>query len=110
MKHDKLVITLFSVCGLLLVASTLIAVLGLPLDSGALILRFDNYRNETTWTGGISVLFAVIGAAVVILLGNLLLVEHIYPKEKFLAYVISAGSLVVSVFFLLAILAITFIN
>ena len=110
MKQDRLVITLFTLCGLLLVASTLIAVLGLPLDSGALILRFDNYRNEITWTGDISVLFAVIGVAALVLLGNLLLVGHIYPKEKFLAYVISAGSLVVSGLFFLAILAITFIN
>lgn len=110
MRHDRLVILLFGLSGLFLIASTLVAVLGLPLDAGALILRFDSYRNEIAWAGNIGVLFAVIGGVGLILLGNIFLASHIYPKEKFLSYLISAGSLAVSILFFLAVSSITFIN
>lgn len=94
----------------MVVLSVFVALLGLPTGAGDVIIRFDNYHNEVLWAGSIGLFFGVIGVIVVMVLLNLFLARHIYEKERFLAYVLAAGTATVTFLFLVATLGIAFIN
>ncbi|MDP3953576.1 MAG: hypothetical protein Q8P99_02030 [bacterium] len=110
MIKDKLILTFFGLSGLMLLISGLVALVGLPSDAGDIIIRFDNYHNEVIWAGSLGLFFGVIGVMLVTVVLNLILVRHIYDKERFLAYLLSSGTLAVAFLFLVATLGIAFIN
>lgn len=110
MIKDKIVLISFVFSGLMLLVSSLVALFGLPMNSGDIIIRFDNYHDQVVWTGSFALFFGVILTAVIVVLANWFLVVHIYPKERFLAYLLSAGTGVVSLLFLVGTFAITLIN
>src|SRR3990167_9348752 len=96
MIKDKIVLWSFVFSGLILSISAFVALLSLPVNSGDIIIRFDNYHNEVVWAGSLLIFFGVILTAAVVVLMNLLLVRHIYEKERFLAYLLSIGTGAVS--------------
>ncbi len=110
MIKDKIVLGSFIFSGLMLLISSLVALLSLPINTGDIIIRFDNYHNEVVWAGSFILFFGVILTAAAVVLMNLLLVRHIYGRERFLAYLLSAGTGAVSLLFLVGTLAITLIN
>ncbi|MEX2054254.1 MAG: hypothetical protein WD883_01820 [Candidatus Colwellbacteria bacterium] len=110
MTKDKLILSLFGSSGLMLLISALVALMGLPSGAGNIIIRFDNYHNEVVWAGSLGLFFGVIGVMLTVAILNLALVKHIYDKERFLAYLLSAGTLAVTFLFLVATLGIALIN
>jgi len=110
MIKDKIVLGSFIFSGLMLLISSLVALLSLPINSGDIIIRFDNYHNEVIWAGSFGLFFGVILTAAAVVLMNLMLVHHIYKRERFLAYLLSTGTGAVSLLFLVGTLAITLIN
>jgi len=110
MIKDKIVLGSFIFSGLMLLISSLVALLSLPVGSGDIIIRFDNYHNEVVWTGSLLLFLGVILTAAIVVLMNLLLVRHLYGKERFLAYLLSTATGAVSLLFLVGTLAITLIN
>lgn len=110
MIKDKIVLGSFIFSGLMLLSSFLVAVLGLPMGTGDIIIRFDNYHNEVVWAGSFALFLGVILAAGILVLINLFLVNHIYERERFLAYLLSTGTAAVALLFLVATVAITLIN
>jgi hypothetical protein len=107
---DSIIRSLFGLSILLLAFSGIIAVLNLPLDSGAIIIRFDSYHDEVVWADSVGVFFGVIGLALFMVIVNFLLAREVYDRRRFLSYIIGAGTLVVASLFLVATLAVTLIN
>lgn len=110
MIKDKIILWSFIFSGAMLLISSLVALFSLPINAGDIIIRFDNYHNEVVWAGSFALFFGVILTAVVLVLMNLMLVHHIYKRERFLAYLLSAGTGAISLLFLVGTLAITLIN
>ena len=110
MIKDKIVLGSFLFSGVMLLVSSLVALLSLPINAGDIIIRFDNYHNEIVWAGSFALFFGVILTAAAVVLMNLMLVHHIYKRERFLAYLLSAGTGAVSLLFLVGTLDITLIN
>jgi|SRR3989344_7024951 len=110
MIRDKIVLGSFIFSGVMLLASVFVAILGLPMNVGDVIIRFDNYHNEVVWAGSFTLFLGVILAAGIVVGINLFLVNHIYERERFLAYLLCAGTGAVSLLFLVATVAITLIN
>ena len=110
MKRDKLILTFFGLSGFMILLSGIAALLAIPSDAGDIIIRFDNYHNEVVWAGSLGLFFGVIGTMLLVVILNLILVRHIYDKERFLAYLLSAGTTAITFLFLVATLGIAFIN
>ncbi|OGY57273.1 MAG: hypothetical protein A2Y84_00925 [Candidatus Colwellbacteria bacterium RBG_13_48_8] len=110
MLRDGALVLLFGSSIALLIISSLLASLGLPLASGELILRFDKFRDEVVWTGGVGTYYGIWGILAVIILINAFLCHQVYDKVKILAYVIGVGTLTVTVLFLIATGHITALN
>ena len=110
MIKDRIVSGSFVFSGLMLMISRIVALLSLPTNAGDIIIRFDNYHNEVVWAGSFALFFGVILTAAAVVLINFLLVRHIYPKERFLAYLLSVGTGAVSLLFAVGTFAITLIN
>ncbi len=110
MIKDKIVLWSFVLSGLMVLTSFMVAFLGLPINAGDIIIRFDNYHNEIVWAGSFTLFLGVILTSGIVVLMNLFLVRHIYGKELFLARLLSVGTAVVSILFLVGTLAIALIN
>lgn len=110
MIKDRIIWSLFGGSVLVLIFSGIAVSLGIPLDTGPLIIRFDNYHNQVALTGGLSTIGIVFGFMAILLAINLFLAHQIYDRDKFLSYMLGLGSLVVSVFFLFATVAISLFN
>lgn len=110
MREDRIVFWPFVFSGVMLVMSIIVAVVGLPTNAGDIIIRFDNYHNEVVWAGSFTLFMGVIATAGIVVLTNLLLVRHIYDRERFLAYLLSLGTGAVSLLFLVGVIAIALIN
>lgn len=110
MARNKIILWSFVFSGLMLLASTLVAFLSLPVSSGDIIIRFDNYHNEIVWAGSLAVFLGVILIAAVVVAANFFLTRHIYERERFLAYVLAVGTGAVSFLFLVGTVAVAFIN
>jgi len=109
-KKDKLVLILFGFSFFMVVASAVVALVGLPIGAGDVIIRFDNYHNEVVWAGSFGLFFGVIGVVLFMVVLNLLLAHHIYNRERFLSYILGAGTSAVTFLFFVATLGIAFIN
>ncbi|PIR98527.1 MAG: hypothetical protein COT88_01145 [Candidatus Colwellbacteria bacterium CG10_big_fil_rev_8_21_14_0_10_41_28] len=110
MFKDKIILSLFVGSILLIILSSIVISLGLPVGTGALIIRFDNYHNQVDLVGGLSVLGLILGLMIAILVINLFLSHQVYERDKTISYIIALGNLVVSIFFFFASIAITLIN
>jgi|SRR3989344_7061869 len=110
MIKDRIVLWSFIFSGSMLLVSSIVVLLSLPMNAGDIIIRFDNYHNEVVWAGSFALFFGVILTAVVVALMNFFLVRHIYARERFLAYLLCVGTGAISLLFLVGTLAITLIN
>lgn len=110
MIKDKIIVYPFAISAILLLLSGLVAIAALPVDSGDIIIRFDNYHNEVLWAGSIGTFLGVVAVALAVVVVNFMLAQQIYSKERFIAYLLGAGSLVISTLFVIATFAVTLIN
>ena len=110
MSKDKPLISIYGLSFFLVSLSVIVALLGLPFNSGDIIIRFDNYHNEVIWSGSPSIFFGIIGVVFFVIFMNMWLSNYIYDKEKFFSYLLGAGTVIVSLFFLIATFAISLIN
>lgn len=110
MKRDRVVVTAFSVSLFFVVLSGIVATMGLPLDSGDLIIRFDNYHNRVIWTGSVGTYFGVIGLVLVMVGLNFFLAKQVWERERFISYALAVGTLAVTLLFLIATFAVSLIN
>lgn len=110
MKKDKFIIYTFGISLAFLVISGLTAFLGLPTETGDLILRFSNFEEEGIWRGGVSIFYGILSLVLVMAAVNFILARYIYDREKFLSYVLAAGTAVITFLFLIATGSIAFLN
>src|SRR3990167_3343161 len=101
MLRNKLIVLMFGGGVLLLVASALIGLVGLPQEpGGSLIIRFDPVKNEA----------GLLGTVAFIIILNFVLALEVYNREKFLSYAIGAVTLLITLLFLVASVNIAGIN
>ena len=110
MLKDKFIVYVFSLSFAFLVISGLVAFVGLPTGSGNLILRFDNFHNEVIWAGSVSIFYGILGTTIIISAINFMLAKHIYEKEKFVSYIFTVGTGIITLLFLIAAGSIALIN
>ncbi|OGY57747.1 MAG: hypothetical protein A3C03_00030 [Candidatus Colwellbacteria bacterium RIFCSPHIGHO2_02_FULL_45_17] len=111
MLRNKLIVLMFGGGVLLLVASALIGLVGLPQEpGGSLIIRFDPVKNEAGLLGGSGTFFGLLGTVAFIIILNFVLALEVYNREKFLSYAIGAVTLLITLLFLVASVNIAGIN
>jgi len=77
--------------------------------SGPIIIHFDDF-NGIDFVGGKAEVFGVLTVNFVMSMINFLLAEFIYQRERFMSYLISFATLVISILFLVVIAVIGSIN
>ena len=96
---------------LLLIASAIIGLVGLPQDAGGpLIIRFDASSNEAGLLGDAGTFFGLFGTVVFMVILNFILALEVYSREKFLSYAIGATTVLITFLFLIASINIAGIN
>lgn len=96
---------------MLLVASAVIGLVGLPQEAGGpLIIRFDTVTNEAQLLGGQGTFYGLLGTVIFMLGLNLFLALEVYKREKFLSYAIGATTVLITLLFLVASVNIAEIN
>ena len=107
---DKQINLYFGLSLAMVVMSAVVASLGLPVDTGDIIIQFDNYHDEVIWAGSVGVFFGIVLMAALIVVINYLLARHIYEKEHFMAQLLGVGTIIVTGLFLLATFSVALIN
>jgi len=111
MLKNKHITLMFGGSALLLVASAIIGLVGLPQEAGGpLIIRFDAASNEAGLLGGQGTFFGLLGTVVFMVALNFFLALEVYKREKFLSYAIGATTLLITLLFLVASISIAGIN
>jgi len=111
MLKNKHLMLMFGASALLLIASAIIGLVGLPQEAGGpLIIRFDPATDEAGLLGGQGTFFGLLGTVVFILLLNFFLALEVYKREKFLSYAIGATTVLITLLFLIASVNIANIN
>ena len=110
MLKDKFIVSLFGLSVAFLFLAALIGSIGLPGSQGLLILRFDKFAEGANLIGGLRTVFGFGVVAAFVVFVNFLLAWEIYNRERFLAYVIAAATLIVSFLFLVAVSGIVAVN
>ena len=111
MIRNKFIVLMFSGSILLLIASAIVGLVGLPQEPGGpLIIRFDVASHEAGLLGDSGTFFGVLGTIVFMAVLNFILALEVYGREKFLSYAIGATTLLITVLFLIASINITSIN
>lgn len=77
--------------------------------AGPLIIHFDAFKG-IDWVGSRIDVFGIFISALVMFLINVFLANFIYERERFLSYLFSFASLVLSILFLAAIITINSVN
>jgi len=111
MLKNRFIVLMFGGSVLLIIASSIIGLVGLPQEPGGpLIIKFDPATNEADLLGDSGTFFGVLGTIVFIAVLNFILALEVYNREKFLSYAIGATTLLISLLFLVASINITNIN
>lgn len=111
MMRNKAILTLFGGSVLLLLVAALVGFVGLPQEPGGLLVfRFDAASDRVALLGGIGNFFGLLGVAAVIVALNFFLALEVYGRERFLSYVFAAGTLAISILFLVVAVTITAAN
>jgi hypothetical protein len=76
---------------------------------GPVIIHFD-FFNGIDFVGGNGEVFGILAVDFVIVTINFLLAEFIYQRERFMSYLISFATLILSILFLVVIAVISSIN
>ncbi len=111
MIKNKVIVSLFGASLVFLAISAMVAASGLPQgEVGSLILRFDKAANQAELFGGIGIFYGIFGVVIFIVVANLVLALIVYEREKFLSYMLGAGTLLFSTLFSIAAYIITSAN
>jgi len=111
MIKNRFIALMFGGSALLLIASSVIGLVGLPQEPGGpLILRFNISTNEADLIGNAGTFFGVLGTVLFIAVLNFILALEVYKREKFLSYAIGAVTLLITILFLVASINITGVN
>ena len=108
-KNIKPLFYPFLISGVLILAALVWAVLNLYKINNLLIMRYDSYKG-IDFLGDKSDVYSLIGILAVMIILNAWLVNRVYFRERFLAYLLSFSSLVLSVLILIGVFAIISIN
>jgi len=109
LKKDRVLAYSFGASFLALLLSWILAYVNFFKTGNLLIMHFDSYKG-TDFLGDKSYLYNVLGAAAVILFLNFWLAGRVYFKERFLSYMLSVFSLILSLLILIAVFVIISIN
>ncbi len=111
MLRNKHILLMFGGSVLLLIASSIIGLVGLPQEPGGqLIIRLSAATNEPGLLGGQGTFFGLLGTVAFIAALNFFLALEVYGREKFLSYAIGAATVLISGLFLIASINIAGIN
>lgn len=109
MLRNPIIIATFGLSIVLILIATLVVSLGLYGLDGPFIIHF-NYLGEADFIGGSADSRNIIIIAAVTIFTNTALAFRLYSQEKFLAYVFSGASLLISIFTLTAAYLISSVN
>lgn len=108
-KNIKLLFYPFITSSGLILVALILAVSNLYKINNLLIMHFDGYRG-IDFLGEKSDVFSLIGISISMIILNAWLANRFYFRERFLAYLLSFSSLVLSVLILIGVFAIISIN
>lgn len=77
--------------------------------SGPIIIHFD-FFNGIDFVGGKGEVFGILAVDFAITAINFLLAEFIYQRERFMSYLISFATLVLTILFLIVVVAVSSVN
>ncbi len=100
MLRDRVILSFFGLSAALVILSILFIFLGLGRTSGELILSFDS-EGKIKFIGNFWTAIAIFMVALGILLINFALASEVYNRERFLSYILGAGSLFFSILVLI---------
>ncbi|HEY4498098.1 MAG TPA: hypothetical protein VJA63_00465 [Candidatus Paceibacterota bacterium] len=102
MVKDRLILFFFLSSFLFITLAGLVGYVGLPQNPGGpLIIKLNRSSDQIDLAGGVGTFFGVLGVVFTMFLINLFLAWQIYQRDRFFSYVIGAGTLVVSLLFLI---------
>jgi hypothetical protein len=103
MLKNRIIVILFGLSILAMAVSAVIGEIGLPqTDVGTFILRFNPSTDRAEFLGENSTFFGIFGVVSSVIVTNFLLASMIYNRERFLSYMLAAGTLIISVIFIMA--------
>lgn len=108
-KNTKLLFYPFLISGGLILIALIAAVLNFYKISNLLIMHYDGYKG-IDFLGEKNDVFSLIGISAVIIILNIWLANRVYFRERFLAYLFSFSSLVISLLILIGVFAIISVN
>jgi hypothetical protein len=108
-KNIKPLFYPFLISGGLILMALVLAFLNFYKISNLLIMHYDGYRG-IDFLGDKGDVFSLIGISAVMVILNIGLASRVYFRERFLAYLFSFSSLILSVLILIGVFAIISIN
>ncbi|MBI2592791.1 MAG: hypothetical protein HYW37_01335 [Candidatus Colwellbacteria bacterium] len=96
MFRNQTVISFFGLSVLLVLASAAVIFLGLQGKQGPFIIHFSQY-GQIVFKGGLETVFTIVGVTGILTLMNFVLAYEIYSRERFLSYILAAGSFFVAI-------------
>lgn len=96
MLRDRIIISFFVLALVLALLSLGVISLGLRGENGPFIIHY-NQEGQVDFSGDIALVYGILGVALVIFLINFFLAYEIYNRERFLSYILAAGSFFVAV-------------
>ncbi|MHB9019704.1 MAG: hypothetical protein ACYC3G_02420 [Minisyncoccota bacterium] len=108
-KNTKPLFYPFLISGGLILAALILAISNLYKINNLLIMHYDGYKG-IDFLGEKSDVFSLIGITMVMIILNTWLANRVYFRERFLSYLLSFSSLVLSVLILIGVFAIISIN
>ncbi len=108
-KKEKFLAYSFGSSMLIVLLAWLWAFINFYKTGNLLVMHFDSYKG-TDFLGNKSDLYSILGISATIILLNFWLSMRVYFKERFLSYLLSAFSVVLSILILIAVFVIISIN
>ena len=108
-KNNKDLFYPFLISGGLILIALISAILNFYKINNLLIMHFDGYKGMD-FLGDKGDVFSLIGISAVMIILNAWLANRVYFRERFLAYLLSFSSLLLSVLILIGVFAIISIN
>jgi hypothetical protein len=107
--RDRYLLVVFSASWFLLVLNLILVYLQLGDITTPLIIHFDVYKG-IDFLGSRKDVFGILASGATMLLINLLLAEFFYRRERFLSYILTFLSLILSILILIATSVIVSVN
>ncbi len=106
---DKYLRAVFGIVFFIFLLAVILCFVKFLTRTESVIVHFDIYKGIDV-VGNKAEVFGILAVALVMLVINLFLANFTYDRERFLSYILSFGSLILSILFLIAVAVISSVN